>query len=387
LACSRADLELMRAARNAHRCTLAAWSVVGGLALSGVCNSASHAAFVARGRAVVGPAPLVFGIYPGGPIGAVGRTGRAAPDNFSEQLAALQRLRAPGRPFVLHLFASYSGPHSQSAASQIGSEVANYTGSGFEIELVLTYRPANGDPSEDVAGYVSFVRDTIRAFGSFPGFVGLQITNEVNIRNAPNAADGYYAGAEDALVKGVIAAKAEARRDGFDHVAVGFNWAYALDPAEKSFWRRLGHRGGAAFRRSLDWVGLDVYPGTWGPRWVGPTIAATTRKTILRSFAALRNFMRLARLSRNVSMHVSENGFPTGPGRTQSMQAAVLRASIAAVNASRLRYLITDYRWFDLRDADSASSSFEDHYGLMDDRYTPKAAFNAYRAVIATSPP
>jgi hypothetical protein len=377
----------MRAARNARRRTLAVWSVAGGLALSGVWSSASHAAFVVRGRATVGPKPLVFGIYPGGPIGAVGRTGRAAPDDFSEQLAALKRLRAPGRPFVLHLYASFSGPHSQSAAGQLGSEVASYTGAGFEIELVLTYRPANGDQTEDVAGYVSFVRDAVRAFGSLPGFVGLQITNEVNVRNAPNAADGYYAGAEDALTKGVIAAKAEARRDGFDHVRVGFNWAFALDPGEKSFWRRLGDRGGDAFRRSLDWVGLDVYPGTWGPKSVAPTIAATTRKTMLRSFAALRNFMRLARISRDVSLHVSENGFPTGPGRTQSMQAAALRAAIAAVIASRSRYRITDYRWFDLRDADSSSSSFEDHYGLMDDRYAPKAAFNVYRAVIATSAP
>src|SRR5262249_50948416 len=74
-------------------------------------------------------------------------------------------------------------------------------------------------------------------------------------------------------------------------------------------------------------------------------------------------------------------------GRTQSMQAAVLRAAIATVIASRSRYRITDYRWFDLRDADSSSSSLEDHYGLMDDRYAPKAAFNAYQTIIGTPPP
>ena len=87
------------------------------------------------------------------------------------------------------------------------------------------------------------------------------MTNEANVRNAPNAADGAYPGAADALIQGVIAAKSEARRRGFSQVAIGFNWAYASGPAETAFWRRLGRSGGALFRRSVDWVGLDVYPG------------------------------------------------------------------------------------------------------------------------------
>jgi hypothetical protein len=40
-------------------------------------------------------------------------------------------------------------------------------------------------------------------------------------------------------------------------------------------------------------------------------------------------------------------------------------------------------RWFDLRDADSSSSSFESQYGLMRDDYSPKPAFGAYRALVA----
>ena len=45
---------------------------------------------------------------------------------------------------------------------------------------------------------------------------------------------------------------------------------------------------------------------------------------------------------------------------------------------------VTGYRWFDLRDADSASPSFESRYGLMRDDYRPKPAFAAYRDLIAT---
>ena len=64
-----------------------------------------------------------------------------------------------------------------------------------------------------------------------------------------------------------------------------------------------------------------------------------------------------------------------------------MRASIAVVNANRSRYHVTDYRWFDLRDADSSSSSFESQYGLMRDDYTPKAGFAVYRGLVAASAP
>jgi hypothetical protein len=238
-----------------------------------------------------------------------------------------------------------------------------------------------------VPGYVSFVRDIVRAFGPNKRFVALQVTNEANIRTAPDAADGYYAGAVDALLHGVIAAKAEARRHGFGRLAIGFNWAYSLGPADRAFWQRLG-RGGGAFRRALDWVGIDVFPGTWGPRSQGSNVPSATTRTTRDALATLRNrFMRLAHIPSRVAVHVSENGFPTGPRRSEAMQSAVLEAAVAAVNASRAAYHITDYRWFDLRDADSSSTSFENRYGLLNDDYTPKAAFNVYRRLVANLGP
>lgn len=278
---------------------------------------------------------LTFGIYPGGSAGTVNGGGRASPDDPGRQLAALERLRAPGRPFVLHLYAAYSGPGSASAAEQVGSEVGAYTAAGFEIELVATYRPADRAPARDVPGYVAFVRDAVRALGPNPRFVSLQVTNEVNVRAAPDAADGSYAGAVDALIRGVIAAKAEAHRHGLGRLAVGFNWAYSLDRAEPGFWQQLG-RGGPAFRRALDWVGIDVYPGTWGPRSAGRDLPSATTKTMRRALATLRNrFMRLAHIPPGTALHVSENGFPTGPRRTEAMQSAVLKAAVAAVDTQR----------------------------------------------------
>src|SRR5262249_14618341 len=103
--------------------------------------------------AVAGPSsgsPLVFGIFPGGGAGTVDPAGEATPENTSKRLAALQRLRDPKRPFVLHIYASYSGPDSDSPAEQVGRSIAQFTTAGFQVELVLTYRPAGRDPARDV---------------------------------------------------------------------------------------------------------------------------------------------------------------------------------------------------------------------------------------------
>jgi hypothetical protein len=329
-------------------------------------------------------AALIFGIYPGGGAGTVGPAGRTAPDDPVKQLAALEQLRAPGRPFVLHIFASYTGAGSASPAEQVGDDIARYTAAGFEVELVLTYRPAGRVPADNVAGFAEFTRSAVDSFGANPRFVSLQVTNEANVQGAPAAADGAYAGAQDALIQGVIAAKTEARGGGFDHIAVGFNWAYSLDPGETSFWTRLDRVGGPAFRSSLDWIGLDLYPETWGPEIHGD-LAAATSQTVLGALTALRHrFMPLAGLPSALPLHISENGYPTGPGRTEAMQVAAMEAAVSAVHAYRLTFHITDYRWFDLRDADSSGASFESQYGLLHDDYTPKAGFHAYRALVET---
>ena len=337
-----------------------------------------------RTRAAASIPPLEFGIYPGGAAGSVGSGGTLKPEDPGKRLAALEALRPPGRPFVVHLYAEYSGSGGWTAEQQIGQQVDQYAAAGFQIELVLTYRPRGGDPAANVAGFVGFVRDTVAWFAVTPGVVALQVTNEANIAGAPNASDGYYAGAKEALIQGVIAAKAAARADGLHRLQVGFNWANANDPAETKFWSYLGQQGGRVFARSLDWVGVDAYPGTWGPAIDTGNLAAGTASALNGVFARLRtDYLRLAGIPRRVALHVSENGFPTGPGRTEAMQVTAMRAAIATVDRGRGRYNITDYRWFDLRDADSASTSFESQYGLLRDDYTPKPAFDVFRVLVA----
>jgi hypothetical protein len=122
---------------------------------------------------------LVFGIYPGGAAGTVGPSGPVAPENPALRMAALEHLRAPGRPFVLHLYASYTGADGSSAAQQVGAEIHAYGRAGFQTELVVSYRPADGGSPAAVSGFTNFVRETVRSLGPVTGFVSLQVTNEV----------------------------------------------------------------------------------------------------------------------------------------------------------------------------------------------------------------
>ena len=92
----------------------------------------------------------------------------------------------------------------------------------------------------------------------------------------------------------------------------------------------------------------------------------------------------MARLSRRVALHVSENGYPTGPSRSPAEQAALMAASVRAVAWVAKSLHVTDYRWFDLRDADSSARSLEGGYGLLRDDYTPKPAFEALRNLVGT---
>jgi hypothetical protein len=341
---------------------------------------------VNRRSAVSASAPaLVFGIYPGGAAGAVGASGPLHPEDPGKRLSALQLLRPPGRPFVLRLYVSYTGAGGYSAAAQAGTEIAEYAAAGFQVELVLCYRPADDDATADVPGFVSFVRETVAELGGNPSVVSLQVTNEANVSGAPNASDGYYAGAADALIRGVEGAKAESETDGFSQLKVGFNWAYQLGSSEEAFFSYLGERGGASFARALDWVGIDAYPGTWGPALpAGLSLQSATRQATVEALNALRErFMPLAGLSGAVPIHVCESGAPTGMTRNEAGQRTVLSSAVRAVYGNRRVYNVTDYRWFDLRDANTSSASFEDHYGLMSDAYVAKPAFDVYRTLMA----
>jgi hypothetical protein len=336
-----------------------------------------------------GAAPLVFGIYPLAFAGQVGvPAALARPENAALRERRLRELSGPSHPFVVHLYVTYkNAPDLQEEGKAQLKALEEITAAGFDAELVLAYRPnGGGGAPTDVPNYVAFVRGMVARLGSNPRLAGVQVTNEANNNTSPDASDGSFAGVREALVKGVIAAKDEARKHGYKRVHIGFNWFYRLDPqSEQDFWSSLAQLGGKQFVDSLDWVGLDAYPGTFFPPALPPDgSAGDARDAMLNAMSVLRDcYMPLAGIGKSVPMHVSENGYPTGVGRDEAEQVSKLRAMVQAVNDYRRNYNVTDYRWFSLRDTDTASPNFQLHYGLLRDDYGPKPAFSAYRDLIA----
>jgi hypothetical protein len=323
---------------------------------------------------------LRFGITPAGEAGALGPPVAALPDDPPKTLAALATLRPFNGPFVLRLNRFFWSA-GEEGIQRFLTLVHRYTSNGYLVELQVRYHPAP-EREGDVAGFVGFVREVVRRFGANPRVIGLQVTNEVNFTISQDSSDGAYAGARDALIQGVIAAKDEAHRLGYRQLTVGFNWFYRTDPSsEASFWGYLRDHGGPAFLAAVDWVGLDAYPGTVFPPTEPP---GGERDGMVAAISQLRKcFMPIAGLPVSVPIHVEENGWPTGPGRTEDAQAQAIDTMVRAVHEFRGTYNVTDYRWFDLRDHRTSSSNFQHHYGLLRDDYSAKPAFTEFRRLVA----
>ncbi|WP_143686823.1 hypothetical protein [Streptomyces sp. TLI_171] len=83
-----------------------------------------------------------------------------------------------------------------------------------------------------------------------------------------------------------------------------------------------------------------------------------------------------------VPIRVYENGWPTGPGRSEQRQAAVLDTVARKVAALVGELNIDGYSLFALRDADINAEGLFPHFGLLHGDYTPKCAFRTYRDLI-----
>lgn len=325
--------------------------------------------------------PLGFGINPAGFAGAIGPPVAETPENKTKTLAALRELRPHHAPFTLRLNRLFWSEHRAGIAKFVRL-AHRYVRRGYRVEVQVRYHPT---PQQEgrIGAWVNYVKRVTRTLGSIRGVTGLQITNEVNFPPiAPDASDSSYDGAKDALIQGVEAAHRVVRKLELRHVTIGFNWAYRNTPsAETAFWTYLHDNGGRRFARAVDWVGLDAYPGTVFP----PTEPNATGYAdgIVNAMSVLRDcYMPLAGLGRRVPLHVEENGWPTGPGRTEYRQVVALREMVEAVNRYRGNYGVTEYRWFDLRDHNTSSTNFQHHYGLLRDDYSEKPAFDVYRRLV-----
>ena len=293
-------------------------------------------------------------------------------------LAALQRLRPPGRELVLRLNRMFWSD-GRAGLDRFAGLVDGYARAGFRSELQVRYHPPDGHAG-DMAGWLAYVRSAVRTFAPRRSVVGLSITNEANLPGSPNTSDGFYSGVISALVQGVIAARAEADRLGRPDLRIGFSYAYRSAPqSDDRFFEQLREKGGAAFARAVDEVGLQVYPGLfWPPATTDPAGDAIEALTLLRDC-----WMPKAGLGRDVALSVTENGYATRGGVGEDRQAADLRATTDAVARWSGTLGVTDYRYFNLRDNASCGADLFDAVGLLFDDYQEKQAFGVFRDSIA----
>jgi hypothetical protein len=259
----------------------------------------------------------------------------------------------------------------------------HFTKLGMDVELQVRYHPVAAD-NGNIAKWLAFVRKVVRAFGPNKRVTGLQITNEVNIAFSRNTSDGFYRRAVKALVRGVIAAKRESLRRGYTQQKIGFNYAWRFgDQGDADFWNAVGRLGGAKLRRHTDWVGVDIYPGTYVPAL---DQVVNLGDAFLEGLAQVREcYMPKAGFNRATPLRIEEVGYPTGPGRPdeQAQATAVEQLVKTAVNY-RGTYNITDFRFFGLRDNNSRGPDFQSHFGLLRDDYSPKPAAISYAGLIGS---
>jgi hypothetical protein len=328
-------------------------------------------------RGPVQPArALRFGIDPE-PAGSIGSTqNQAKPVNQARALGALRQLRPPGRQLVLRVNRLFESD-GEAGIRRFQRIVARYARAGFDTELQVRYHPSTRERG-DIAAWTRYVRHVVDVFGPDPHLVAMTITNEINLAISPNTSDGAYPHAEQALIRGIVAAHGEAQRRGFTRLRFGFTFAYRFDAATDAAVFSGLRSGGAAFRRALGFVGVDYYPELYPGRST-PIPAAT-----LQMLGTVRRcFMRLGGLGARVPIWITESGYDTTPGLvTGRGQRSALLALIETIRGAAHTFNVTDYRWFNLRDNLSTTPAFAETSGLLSDRYRRKPAFLAYRSLI-----
>lgn len=318
-----------------------------------------------------------FGIYPGGEAGGDDGLLQGPADDPTEIVRCLDELQGDGTPLVVRAYERFSDRDNPSRwTAQAPPNYEHYLGNGRKLDLVIMFQSIKGD----VPSFLEFARDL--AMRHADRLYSIQVTEEANFHNGPDAIDGPYPNVLDALVEGISAVKGALRAARQDEILVGFNSTPTFGENAK-FWERIRDRSTKEFCADLDYVGLDFFPDVF--RRADPDGAPGDFLNSARSvLEAMREvWLPLAGIAKNVPIHVAEHGWPTGPDRPFERQAQIIDQVIGLIWARRHRLNIARYTLFGLRDADSTSPGSENdffrHFGVTTDDYRPKPAYFAFR--------
>ena len=264
--------------------------------------------------------PLRFGITPLAAGSAGTSQGEPKPANRRKARSALERLRPRGKQLVLRLNRMFweDGKPGHQALRGDRRPLRRAPASTASSRSATT-RPRARRATCAPGGATCATPSAI--LGRRESVVALSITNEANFPISPNTSDGSYEGVREAIVRGTTAADRELRRIGRGDIELGFSFAWRWIPdSDREFWEEIGELSTPRFRRALDYVGLQVYPGLVFPP--APRPGVTAGEEVVEALTLLRRcYMPKAGIGRGVDLWVSENGYATNVGRTEAASA------------------------------------------------------------------
>ena len=323
--------------------------------------------------------PLRFGVSPE-PAGTVGANqGKVVPEDARKSDAALRRLLPESRTLVVRLSRLFMADGGR-GIRRLARRARHFAAEGFLVESQVRYHPPP-EAEGDMAAWTRFVRRAARRLGRNPALTALTVTNEVNLPISPNTSDGAFARALRAIVRGISAAHRALARIGRRDVSLGFSYAYRwLPDADVAFWDDLGAQGTKRFRRALDYVGVQLYPGLF---WPPVLLTETAGEATLEALTLVRDcYMPRAGLGARKELWITENGYATNLSHTEARQAAELEDTVTLVRRYSGTLGVSDYRYFNLRDNRPAGTDLFDNVGLLRANYSRKPAFSVYRRLI-----
>jgi hypothetical protein len=274
-----------------------------------------------------------------------------------------------GKHLVVRSYLRFTGTEADAMLQGMPgvANLARYTWNGRKLDLVLS----NWDRTGNMSRWSTFIERAIERYGAY--VQNLQICEEPNLFEYPG--DGRFCHSAEAVVMGVRTAHDALRQRGLN-AAVGFN-AVPSVLLNDSFWLELSKHLDTGFLNALGYVGLNLYVDVAEP--VAGEVEDTAEETLIH----FRNVtLRQAGIPAIIPIHISENGWPTGPNRFYTRQADVLQRIVRKVYQLRSSLNIDQFELFSLRDADTANPEACRQFGIMRDDYTPKPAFETYRSLI-----